>query len=130
MVETLSHDNVIYAYICRSGDISGTTFITPPSSTQQAGFIMYPKNTEIPRHRHNPRPRSITNTVETLMIIDGKCVLDIYDKSGEVILNKELVKGDVVVIVNGGHGFRILEDVKIFEVKQGPYQGDQERERF
>ncbi len=30
----------------------------------------------------------------------------------------------------GGHGFEVLEDVEMFEVKQGPYVGDSDKTRF
>jgi hypothetical protein len=31
--------------------------------------------------------------------------------------------GDTIFFVAGGHGFTMLEDSKIIEVKQGPYFG-------
>ena len=30
-------------------------------------------------------------------------------------------KGDIIILFEGGHGFKILEKSKIIEVKQGPY---------
>ncbi len=38
--------------------------------------------------------------------------------------------GDILVLVSGGHGFRMLEDTVLMEVKQGPYTGLKEKERF
>jgi len=38
--------------------------------------------------------------------------------------------GDVVLMVGGGHGFRMLEDTLFLEVKQGPYLDREEKERF
>jgi hypothetical protein len=35
-----------------------------------------------------------------------------------------------MLMVAGGHGFRMLEDTVILEVKQGPYTGEDEKERF
>jgi len=45
---------------------------------------------------------------------------------GETILET----GDIVMLVNGGHGFSLLEDTILFEIKQGPYTGLVEKERF
>ena len=28
---------------------------------------------------------------------------------------------DVIIVFKGGHGFDVLEDCKIIEIKQGPY---------
>ena len=35
--------------------------------------------------------------------------------------------GDVILLAAGGHGFEMLEDSEIIEVKQGPYAGDQDK---
>ena len=32
-----------------------------------------------------------------------------------------MIKGDIVLLLGGAHGFRMLEDTVLFEVKQGPY---------
>ena len=35
-----------------------------------------------------------------------------------------------MLMIDGGHGFRMLEDTVFLEVKQGPYTGVDEKERF
>ena len=30
----------------------------------------------------------------------------------------------------GGHGFEVLEELEMIEVKQGPYAGDRDKTRF
>jgi hypothetical protein len=39
-------------------------------------------------------------------------------------------EGDVLLLVKGGHGFRMLEETVFVEIKQGPYTGLDEKERF
>ena len=34
------------------------------------------------------------------------------------------------MLVSGGHGFKVLEEVEMIEVKQGPYYGEQDKVRF
>ncbi len=41
-----------------------------------------------------------------------------------------LGEGDAVVLVRGGHGFQVLEDLEMIEVKQGPYMGEKDKVRF
>ncbi len=41
-----------------------------------------------------------------------------------------LQTGDVILLVSGGHGFVVLEEVEMIEVKQGPYSGDADKKRF
>ena len=38
--------------------------------------------------------------------------------------------GEIILLVWGGHGFQVLEEVEKIEVKQGPYAGDQDKKRF
>jgi len=53
----------------------------------------------------------------------GRVKVDLYGLDGEKIRTVELSTGDTILFVNGGHGFEVLEDTKIIEVKQGPYLG-------
>ena len=36
----------------------------------------------------------------------------------------------MVLLAYGGHGFEMLQDSEIIEVKQGPYAGDQDKTLF
>ena len=42
-------------------------------------------------------------------------------KKKKYLLSKILNKNDIIIFVDGGHGFEILQNAKIIEVKQGPY---------
>ena len=48
----------------------------------------------------------------------------------EYLESRILVAGDVVLLARGGHGFEMLEDSELIEVKQGPYAGDKDKTRF
>jgi hypothetical protein len=41
-----------------------------------------------------------------------------------------LYTGDVILLAAGGHGFEMLEDSQIIEIKQGPYVGEEDKIRF
>ena len=107
-----------------------TTFVTPPEFNMQLGFVVHPAGHTIRRHTHVPIQRHITGTSEVLIVRKGKCVLDVYNEAREFVASRELEKGDVMVMVGGGHGFRMLEDTVLIEVKQGPYPGVAEKEWF
>jgi hypothetical protein len=34
------------------------------------------------------------------------------------------------LLAAGGHGFEMLEDTEMFEIKQGPYAGENDKTRF
>ena len=107
-----------------------TTFLTPPEFKQQVGFVLYPANGEIAPHLHLPLERHLVGTSEVLIIKRGRCLLDVYNYNKELVATRELGTGDLMLMVGGGHGFRMLEDTVLLEVKQGPYTGVEEKERF
>lgn len=109
---------------------SQTTFVTPDDYKQQVGFIAYPAGGVIKRHVHKPLERHIVGTSEVLIVRKGRAEIDIYDDDRTLVATRELRTGDVMLMVGGGHGFRILEDTVFLEVKQGPYTGIDEKERF
>jgi mannose-6-phosphate isomerase-like protein (cupin superfamily) len=129
--ECISENNSILAYlIYNSENPNKTTFITTPDLNFQAGFIIYPEGSEIPRHFHHPVQRSIQGTSEVIIIREGTCIVDIYTSTKELIASRPMDKGDIVMFFSGGHGFRITENTVLFEIKQGPYPGTEEKERF
>jgi len=131
MVETITWNDLTLAYIVRTEVCPDkTTFLTPQNLNLQLGFVVYPAKGEIQRHAHLPLERRVTGTSEVLLIKKGRCEVDFYDKNKELVTTRELREGDVVLMVEGGHGFRMLEDTVLLEVKQGPYTGQEEKERF
>ena len=44
--------------------------------------------------------------------------------------SKILKKNDIIILNNGGHGFKVLENVEMIEVKQGPYNLKMDKKVF
>jgi mannose-6-phosphate isomerase-like protein (cupin superfamily) len=121
----------LLAYIIRSSfQPDATSFLTEPELNQQVGFVVYPSGAEIARHVHKPIERQIVGTSEVLVLRSGRCEVDFYTDERDLVATHELRPGDVCVMVEGGHGFRVREDAVFLEVKQGPYLGVDEKERF
>jgi len=96
----------------------------------QVGFVVYGAGGEVARHRHLPIERNILGTSEVIVIRKGSTAVRIYDDAGQPVARRDLSVGDVVLMTAGGHGFEMLEDTILLEIKQGPYTGVQEKERF
>jgi hypothetical protein len=130
-VEEISWKGQALAYIIR-GDIQPekTTFLTPPEFKQQVGFIVYPAGGEVRRHVHRPLERHLVGTSEVLLVRQGRCEADVYNDERELVATRELREGDILLMISGGHGFRMLEHTVFLEVKQGPYTGVDEKEVF
>ncbi len=57
--------------------------------------------------------------------------MDIYAPGSRAYLESRILRPeDVVLLAHGGHGFSMLEPSEMIEVKQGPYAGEQDKERF
>lgn len=124
-------DHVTLAYIVRADHAPDkTTFVTPNDTSFQLGFVVYPAGGEIQRHIHKPIDRHLTNTSEALLVRRGRCEVDFYDDQKRLVSTRELRTGDVMMMVAGGHGFRLTEDTIFLEIKQGPYGGMDEKDRF
>ena len=118
-------------YIIRSDPLpERTTFITPPEFKQQVGFVVYPAGGEIARHIHLALERHLIGTSEVLVLLKGCCLIDVYNDKKELVATRELNAGDVMLMVGGGHGFRMKKDTVFLEIKQGPYLDTEEKERF
>jgi quercetin dioxygenase-like cupin family protein len=130
-VEIISWNNQPLTYIIRANPLPDqTTFLTPPEFKQQVGFVVYPQGGEIARHFHRPLERHLIGTSEVLVLLKGRCLIDVYNDERELVATRELQPGDIMLMVGGGHGFRMIEDTVFLEVKQGPYTGLEEKERF
>ncbi len=134
LIEKIEHGGRVLAYIIPSlARPERTTFLTPPEDRQQVGFVVYPAGGTIRRHYHKPFKREIQGTSEVLLVRHGRCEVDLYDTRGDdkrLVVTRSLATGDVLVLVSGGHGFRVQEDTVFLEVKQGPYLGIDDKEAF
>jgi uncharacterized protein with PhoU and TrkA domain len=130
-VEQIAWDGKALAYIVRAEmNPEKTIFLTPSEFKQQVGFVIYPAGGEIQRHVHRALERHLVGTSEVLILRRGSCEIDIYNNERELVATRQLRQGDVMLMVDGGHGFRMLEDSVFLEVKQGPYMGLNEKEQF
>ena len=130
-IEIITAHGQILCYVIRGKtQPEKTTFITPPEDKQQVGFIVYPKDGVIARHIHRPLERHIKGMAEVLVVRIGHCQIEVYDEQKSLVAVRDLFQNDVIVMVGGGHGFRILEDTVLLEIKQGPYLGAADKELF
>lgn len=131
MIETITHGDTVLAVVLpasHSGD--GIQFFTPNEFSQQLAYMNHPNGYVIPPHVHNPVKREVHFTKEVLFIRSGRLRVDFYDDSKTYLESRILESGDVILLAHGGHGFEMLEDTEMIEVKQGPYAGDEDKTRF
>ncbi len=131
MIEQITHNKQLLSIIVRdSYRKEGISFFTPDEFSQQLAFMQHPEGKIIQPHVHNPVPREVRYTQEVLYIKKGKLRVDFYSAGQEYLESRILRTGDVILLIEGGHGFEVLEALEMFEVKQGPYMGEMDKTRF
>lgn len=130
-MEIIKKKNKTLAYIIRDDHkCEGVDFITPDNYSQQVAYMHHPAGKVIDAHVHNPVHRAVLFTQEVLFIKKGKLRVDFYDDYEDYLESRVLNPGDVLLLVSGGHGFKVLEELEMIEVKQGPYAGEHDKTRF
>lgn len=131
MLQTIHDRQTIIAIIIRREYRNdGITFFTPEDFSQQLAYMKRPAGHEIIPHIHRRVNRDVTLTQEVLLIRSGRVQVDFYSQDKEYLESAILEAGDVILLAAGGHGFTMLEESEIIEVKQGPYIEDMDKERF
>ena len=123
-------EQLIAIIVSREHNPPSTEFVTTSDLNLQVGLIKYPAGGVILPHMHRPLERHIVGTGEVLFVRSGKAEVSFYDDERQPVAQRVLQQGDLLLLVSGGHGFRMLEDTVLMEVKQGPYTGLDEKERF
>jgi len=131
MIQHIIHGNQLLSIIIRRNfEKDGIEFFTPDDFSQQLAYMKRPKDYVIPPHVHNPVLREVQLTQEVLFIKSGKVRVDFYDDDKNYLESTTVEAGDVILLAHGGHGFEMLEESEIIEVKQGPYAGEMDKVRF
>ncbi len=130
MIEVIKHKSFIFGYIVRYKKKGGVNFLTPSNLSHQVGFIKHKKNHEIIPHLHLVNKRKINYTSEVLIIQKGKIRVDLYSLKKNYLFSKILKKNDILILVRGAHGFKILNDCEMLEIKQGPFNKKIDKIRF
>ena len=123
-------DSLLAILIPGSYTEPGITFFTEGNLSQQLAFMKHPQGKTIMPHVHNPVQREVTSTQEVLILRKGRLRVDFYGEDHRYLESHVIQAGDVLLLISGGHGFKVLDEIEMFEVKQGPYAGDSDKTRF
>ena len=130
LIEVKKRDKLLAIVLKNEYHTDGVDFITPNELSQQVAYMHHPAGKQILPHVHNLVQRSVIMTQEVLFIKKGKVRVDFYDDYKDYLESMILSEGDVILLISGGHGFEVLEELEMIEVKQGPYAGEQDKIRF
>ena len=74
--------------------------------------------------------RRIHRTSEVLFIKKGLLRVDFYKDNKKYLYSKILKKNDIIILNEGSHGFKILKNCSMIEIKQGPFVKSLDKKRF
>jgi hypothetical protein len=130
-IEHIRWNGELLASIIRAqASFEQTSFMTPPEYNFQVGFVVHSAGSEIAAHNHLSTEHRVNRIFEVLLVRKGRCEVDIYNCDRECIATREVRAGDLLFIIEGGHGFRMLEDTVFLEIKQGPYTGVDQKKLY
>lgn len=108
----------------------GVQFLTDSEYSQQLAYMHHPTGKIIDAHVHNFEERSVVYTQEVLVIKKGVLRVDFYRNDCSYLESTMLYEGDIILLASGGHGFEVIKEVEMIEIKQGPYLGNRDKIRF
>ena len=132
MIEKILYKKKLFAIIVRRQfrKKSGINFFTSKEATQQFGFMKHKKNHIIKPHKHNKRLTRILRTTEVILLLKGTLRVDFYNDKYKYLFSKKINERDIIMLIHGGHGFKVLKNAEMIEVKQGPYSLASDKIKF
>jgi hypothetical protein len=130
MIKIIHNNQLLALIIPHDFTKDGIEFFTPDDFSQQLAYMKHPAGKKIQPHVHNVVMREVHFTQEVLLLKRGKLRVDFFDDVKNYIESYILQAGDVILLSSGGHGFEVLEEIEMFEVKKGPFVGELDKTRF
>ena len=132
MIKKIVYKNKLFALIVRGKyrKKRGINFFTSKNSIQQFGYMKHKKNYVIKPHKHNQRLTKILKTTEVIFLLKGSLRVDFYNNKKKYLFSNIINEKDIIMLVHGGHGFKVLKNVEMIEVKQGPYSLASDKTKF
>ena len=132
MIEKIKYNNKLFALIVRGNyrNKKGISFFTEDKDIQQFGYMNHKKNHIIKPHIHKRQTRKLLHTSEVILILKGILRVDFYDIKKKYLFSKKIKEKDIIMLVHGAHGFKVIKDVQMIEIKQGPYISKLDKIKF
>ncbi len=122
-VERVLHQDRCLAIIIRASAVeSGIHFVTPDANALQVAKQLRSKGVVIKPHAHCAVKTVREDFLQEVLYIEkGKVKVNFYTDEGQAISTQILNAADTILLIQGAHGFEILEETQMLEVKMGPY---------
>lgn len=109
--------------------MSGTHFLTPSALDLQVGVLERARGERVHPHTHVVQSRTLHSSSELLYVEYGRVLVDVYDEDWQLLADEMLSRGEMLLLLRGGHALTVIDDARVIEVRQGPYAGVDKRFR-
>ena len=124
-----SLQNIMAFVIKRNHQSEGINFLSDEKDYLQVATMSHKSGHIILPHYHNKIPRQVDMTCEALIIKKGTLKVNLYENKS-IVHSFTVSSGDILILLSGGHGFEVIDDVDMVEIKQGPFMGLADKTRF
>lgn len=125
MIQRIYYKKRLIGIRIGSGSLpKGSTPHTDPKEFVGLLTLKYPKGAIFKAHTHKKAKRVSYRLQECFIIRNGKVRIDLYGPDKKFFKYLYLKEGEAFLAVSGGHGFHVLRDLEMIEVKNGPYKND------
>lgn len=122
--EVVEYEGRQYAEIIWANTTVGTTtFFSPAESSFQFGLLAHNAGFVEPPHYHRPAARTIIDLQQMFLVQRGRVAVQLYTDEGDLLRELVMNPGDAIVLMQGVHGIRVIEDMQCLSIKQGPFLG-------
>ena len=104
----------------------GLVALTDEKQPLQILTLKHKKEKEVWPHFHKPTRRKTEALQECVIVIEGKIKITLYGYDKKKFKEFYLKSGELFMLVDGGHSLKVIENAKIYEIKNGPYIDDRE----
>jgi len=128
-VKNIIIDNKVVAKVFKykNENFKGINFFTSNDLNMQIGIMGHSKNHIIKPHFHINRKKIIKEMSELLIIFSGQLKIYFYNKKKLRAKSITINKKDMILLISGGHGFKVLKKLEMLEIKQGPFIGEKDK---
>jgi hypothetical protein len=124
LYERIIIDGELNAEVIRNNlEVDSTQFFSNEQSSLQLGVLSHRSGYIETPHFHPKQERDSSSTQQFFIVTRGKVIVDFFSKNLDVLESIELLVGDSILLIEGIHRIRIIEDSRCVSVKQGPFLG-------
>ena len=117
-------DQTISIGLIAQNSIGRRINLTDANAILQIAFVNLTSSDLVTAHSHLKIARNTIGTHEVWIVLKGKAIVYFYDLDGSLITTAKIAKGDVVILIEGGHSLQSKSRrFSMIEVKNGPYLG-------